>query len=308
MYSYARLSTFGIVAIVLLRFGVGYHFYMEGASKVRSGKFESQAFLQSAEGPLADRYHALIWDYDGKIRLDREGLKKRFAAAAESAKNHFKLTDQQSKPLAKLKESFDEKVDEVFAEGYDDIEKYWINQRRLAGLEDQNVWREVSSLNGQMRKVEKDSRSAVTDTLSSVDAIWTQYERRLNGLASREQFAAAGPFRIERPGEGALSTSAVDQIIPIFDMCIGILLMIGLLTPLASLLGALFLLSVVLSQMPGYPGSAPTYFQAVECLALLVLMATDAGRYAGLDFIPWAWWHRRSEKVALRTTTKPVTT
>ena len=62
---------------------------------------------------------------------------------------------------------------------------------------------------------------------------------------------------------------------------------------------SVFLISVVLTQMPGYPGTAPTYFQAVECLALLTLMATDAGRYAGLDFIPWAWWHRRPRRVAL---------
>jgi hypothetical protein len=64
--------------------------------------------------------------------------------------------------------------------------------------------------------------------------------------------------------------------------------------------------------MPGYPGTQPTYFQAVECLALLTLMATDAGRYAGLDFIPWAWWHRAKPRkkpvaVVVPTTPKPVT-
>ncbi|MCC6511830.1 MAG: DoxX family protein [Pirellulaceae bacterium] len=300
MHSYARLSFFGIVAIVLLRFGVGYHFYMEGASKVRAGNFESEGFLKAAEGPLASQFHNLIWDYEGKIRLDRDGLKKRFRDAAAQTKEHFKLTDQQTKPLEKLRDAYLDKIDEAFAEGYDDIEKYWVNVKRLDAIEDEQVWNEVSSLNGQMRKVDKDSRAAVADTLATVDAIWTQYERRLNGTPNREQFTAAGPYRFQRPGEGVMTTRLVDQIIPIFDMSIGILLMIGLLTPVASALGALFLLSVVLSQMPGYAGTAPTYFQAVECLSLLVLMATDAGRYAGLDFIPWAWWNRKPKTVMIK--------
>ena len=115
---------------------------------------------------------------------------------------------------------------------------------------------------------------------------------RLNAIANETQRESVGAYRLVKPGQGALSTDTVDKIIPIFDMVVGIFLIIGLLTPVASIVAALFLLSVVLSQMPGYPGTAPTYFQAVECLALLVLAATDAGRYAGLDFIPWAWWNR----------------
>jgi len=68
--------------------------------------------------------------------------------------------------------------------------------------------------------------------------------------------------------------------------------MVGLLTPLAGWAAALFLLGVVLSQMPGYPGTTPTYFQAIEALACVVVATTDSGRYAGLDFIPWSIWNR----------------
>lgn len=293
MQSYARLSSFAILAIVLLRVGIGWHFYMEGVTKVRSGDFSSEGFLKAAEGPLAPQFHRLIWDYDGTVRLDRNGLKKRFTESAMQAKEHFQLTDQQSNAMTKLSQSFHEKIDEVFAEGHDDVEKYWISVERLKTVTKQDIYHEVSSLNGQMRKVSKDSRDAVADTLKAVDGIWNQYERRLNGIATREQFAAAGPFRFKRPGESLLSTRVVDQIIPIFDMAVGILLIIGLLTPVAAALGAGFLASIVLTQMPGYPGSAPTYNQAVECLAMVALVFTDAGRYAGLDFIPWAWWQRR---------------
>jgi uncharacterized membrane protein YphA (DoxX/SURF4 family) len=84
-------------------------------------------------------------------------------------------------------------------------------------------------------------------------------------------------------------------------MVVGILLIVGLLTPLAAWAAALFLVSVILTQMPGYPGSAPTYYQAVECLALVVLATTDAGRYAGLDFLPWAWWQKKKATKAATT-------
>ncbi len=231
MHSYARLSIFGIIAIVLLRFGVGYHFYMEGASKVRGGDFRSEGFLKSAEGPLADQFHNLLWDYNGTIRLDREGLKKRFTQAAADAKAFFKLTEEQTKNLDKVRTSFLERIDETFAEGYDDVEKYWINVKRLNNIKDP-AYEDVQSLNGQVRKVEKDSRAAVADTLATIDALWDQYERRLNGVANQKQRAASGVFRFKRPGESPLNTRIVDQIIPIFDMTIGILLMIGLLTRL----------------------------------------------------------------------------
>ena len=48
--------------------------------------------------------------------------------------------------------------------------------------------------------------------------------------------------------------------------------------------GALFLASVVATQWPGAEGAMPTYYQVVEMLALLVVAATGAGRFAGLDF------------------------
>ncbi len=299
MHSYARLSYFGIIAIVLLRFGIGYHFYMEGASKVRDGNFKSEGFLKSAEGPLASQFHNLIWDYDGRIRLDQKGLKERFKEAATQAKEHFQLTDQQTKPLNKLRDDYLEKLDEAFAEGGDDINKYFVYLKKIEEADNSQIYNEVASLAGQKHRVAKESRASVEDTLASIDGIWTQYERRLNGLPSKEQFQAAGVYRFRRPGEGPLTSSVVDQIIPIFDMSVGILLMIGLLTPLVSLAAALFLLSVVLTQFPGYPHTSPTYYQAIEALGLLVLMATDAGRYMGLDFIPWAWWHRKPTKVAI---------
>lgn len=301
MQNYARFGIFGILALIALRVTIGWHFYMEGVSKVRGHDFSSEGFLASAQGPLADNFQGMIWDNEGRLRLDQPQVNTLFADAAKRAGDHFQLTEEQLKQVDRIRKQYTDKLNDVYAEADEDIFKYWESVKRVAGMKESPMWNQVSSLREQRTKIESERLSAVRPTLASVDAIWKQYEGRLNSVASPSQLEEAGYFHFSRPGEGALSARVVDRIIPIFDMAVGILLMIGLLTPLAAWAGALFLLGVVLSQMPGYPGTQPTYFQAVEALALVVLATTDAGRFAGLDFIPWAWWNNR-KKVAKAAT------
>ena len=65
---------------------------------------------------------------------------------------------------------------------------------------------------------------------------------------------------------------------------VGVFLVLGLFTRFWSVVGVGFLCSVIASQWPGWTGSEATYYQVVELCALLVLAATNAGRFAGLDF------------------------
>ena len=69
-------------------------------------------------------------------------------------------------------------------------------------------------------------------------------------------------------------------------------MILGLFTRLASLVGALFLLSVMATQPPWVAGANTTYFfyQLVEVAALLLLAATSAGRWAGLDGFFGTMW------------------
>lgn len=293
MHNYARLSIFGILAIVVLRVTIGWHFYMEGVAKVRGNDFSSVGFLNGAQGPLADKYQQLIWDHDGRLRLNQEQLNELFSQAADQSAAHFGLTDDQRKNLERVKSQYIDKLNEVYAESDEEIFKYARSVERMATMENSKMWNEVSSLRGQKEKIASDRMAGVRSALASIDAIWRQYEGRLNSIATATQQQNAGYFYFSRPGEGLLSTSVVDKIIPIFDMSVGILLIIGLLTPLAAWAGAIFLISVILSQMPGFPGTQPTYFQAVECIALIVLATSDAGRFAGLDFLPWSWWQKK---------------
>ena len=67
---------------------------------------------------------------------------------------------------------------------------------------------------------------------------------------------------------------------------VGVCLMLGLFTRLASVLGIVFLGSVIATQPPWIVGADTTvfYYQLVEIAGLLVLFASAAGRWAGLDF------------------------
>ncbi|MEM9659508.1 MAG: DoxX family protein, partial [Planctomycetota bacterium] len=79
---------------------------------------------------------------------------------------------------------------------------------------------------------------------------------------------------------------------------VGVCLMLGLFTRLASLAGAGFLLSVMATQPPWVEGANMMffYYQLVEFAALTVLFATAAGRIAGLDYIISALWNQRSDR------------
>ncbi len=289
MNSYSRIGIFGILTLVALRVGIGWHFYMEGATKVRGNDFSSIGFLNAAKGPMADEFQSLIWDHDGKIRLDSERMLALIDSTSQAAEKHFKFTAEQLNEAGAAKDRTKEKLVEIYDEASSDVKKYLASQERIEKMESSKMY-SVSSLSGQREKVKNELLSSVKPTMASIDAVLTQYEQRLNSIANETQIGSVGRFSLARPEQTLLSTQMVDKIIPIFDMVVGILLIIGLLTPVAAIAGGLFLVSVVLSQMPGYPGTQPTYFQAVEALAMFALAGTDAGRYAGLDFLPWAWW------------------
>jgi uncharacterized membrane protein YphA (DoxX/SURF4 family) len=80
------------------------------------------------------------------------------------------------------------------------------------------------------------------------------------------------------------SIDLVDDTMTCVILGIGLLLLVGLLTRLACLAGAVFLLSVVLMQPFWVSEALPTYNQFVEMFALVALATTPVGRWAGLDY------------------------
>ena len=76
----------------------------------------------------------------------------------------------------------------------------------------------------------------------------------------------------------------VDHLMSATILGVGLLLLVGLFTRSACLVGAAFLLSVVSMQPFWLSDAAPTYNQWVELVALLMLSTTAVGRWGGLDY------------------------
>jgi uncharacterized membrane protein YphA (DoxX/SURF4 family) len=313
----ARLGLLAIVALVALRFTIGYHFYMEGATKVREGNFSSKGFLTAAKGPLAGQFKGLIPDFDGFVRLPelRESLteseqeptpndpdpKLRYAkffalldAYEARVTETFNLTtDEEKAPAKEFTAKCKKDLNEFVEEWQPQIVEYLRGYPRIEKDRKDPAKSTVPGMRKQREEIEAKWRALAAPLLPQIDRILDNYEADMNGLAPEaEEGKEKQSVKFKLPGEGPVSVDLVDKYLPIFDMSVGILLMLGLLTPVAGTAAGLFLLSVVLTQFPGSYGAQPTYYQAIEMFGCFVLAFADAGRYAGLDFLPWSFWNR----------------
>ena len=142
----------------------------------------------------------------------------------------------------------------------------------------------VASLRGQVDTIRSDRQKQLNGWTAEVTAMWDSLEQRVQGLAVASQ-AQREPIPVHRPFDQEYSFyKVVDKVIPWFDTIIGVSLILGLFARWSSLAASLFLMSVIATQPPWIPGTEPTYFYFIELLALLVIFATCAGRYGGLDF------------------------
>jgi uncharacterized membrane protein YphA (DoxX/SURF4 family) len=294
--SYRYVSNWAILGLVCLRVVIGWHFFMEGSTKVREGGFSSVGFLAGAKGPLADGFHGLLPDYDGKLRLDKEGMKSIYQGYAKQAKSVYGFDAEQAKRADAVVAGMSQGLDSIYGQWAQQITEFKGGFERVAAnAVDPKKWG-VESLSNQREEIETKWRALVKPVFSDIDKLTKAIHQQLTAVATPQQLQRAGGFEFPAVGSGPMSVSFVDKVIPIFDMTVGILLIIGLCTQLAAWLAGVFLASIVLTQFPGWPGSQPTYYQAIEMVGCFVLAFTDAGRYWGLDFLPWAFW--RSRKAA----------
>lgn len=339
------------IALVLLRFVVGFHFFKEGTNKLKYG-FDAGGFLQSAKGPLAPHFKAMLDDPDGmkrfgveidetavgpeSVTLNPELTYAIWEDFMHRAASHYRFGD--SELVDRLKQQREVLADEIKklrteseptkdleieravaeqkikklrsqmadAEGILDDAKSelgtWLQNNQVDlvahfGTEDRldgftrdgenkaSVALYVDSLRGQVGTIKSDRQKKLYGWKQEVDGMWSAYEGRLNELAVKDQAEKVGTIVAHRPFDQPYSQlKIINKVIPWFDTIVGVLLILGLFTRLASGAAAIFLISVVLTQPFWIPGTQPTYFYWIELAALLVIFATCAGRMGGLDF------------------------
>lgn len=57
------------ICLAGLRIVLGLHFFDQGHQKIQGSGFDASGFLKAAKGPFAEHFHAMVPDYDGRIRL-----------------------------------------------------------------------------------------------------------------------------------------------------------------------------------------------------------------------------------------------
>ena len=294
--SYRYMSTWAIIGLVSLRLIIGWHFYMEGAAKVRDGGFTSICFLGGAKGPLAANFQNLLPDFDGRIRLDKKAMMAAYQGYAAQAKSQYGFDEAQTKRADAIVVGLSNGLDDVYGQWSQQITEYLGGFDRIAANKIDPKKFGVESLSKQREEIETKWRALAKPALSGVDKVTDAVQSQLIAIATPQQFQRVGKIDFASVGGGGpLGVKLVDKIIPIFDMSVGILLILGLCTQLAAWLAGLFLFSIVLTQFPGYPGTQPTYYQAIEMVGCFAIAFTDAGRYFGLDFFPWAFWRSRKK-------------
>jgi thiosulfate dehydrogenase [quinone] large subunit len=122
--------------------------------------------------------------------------------------------------------------------------------------------------------------------------------------------AATGPFgRLARATVDAGLLAVIDKLVMIGLLCVGVSLLLGLLTRVGCVGGMLLLALFYLMQIPtsGMPqtGAEGSYLLVnktlIEGFAVLALFSFDTGRIAGLD----RWWRERRRVSAAPLSSDP---
>ncbi len=341
-----------VVALVLLRLCVGWHFLSEGAKKVSydpgrkawSIHVPTAAVLGQAKGPLAGFFQSRLpgghgWQtllavpeeltpasgeqlenwvgryvkrrqaelkkgeskpveipdfapyatWAEQILADWRGIQKRFTDLSD-------LSEEQRKEAAERFETRERYLADYLAEESLDIQAYrhelWrLKKASAAGGADEIPFQ-------QERIAEKTAEVARTPRkwVAGVQKLQAGLVDDLRSILTGEQRDSGVGTR----AESALRTSKeknlqrVNLAVTCLTIGVGLCLLAGLLTRLAAIAGALFLVSIMVTQPPWVPGANTTffYYQLVELAAFVLLAASAAGRWAGLDSILHCLWSK----------------
>ncbi len=295
-----QISILTVVSMVLLRLLIGGHFFSQGLDKL-DPNFSAAGFLSQAKGPLAPAFQGVLPDFHDWNKLmaqPREDKPAAEGAAAETsygawkskieidwlayverAKKHFAFNEEQKTKADTLYKYYVRSLATYLEESEQEVNEYRHDLFRLKKMRATPIAEQVPFQQQRIQKKAAETAAKANQIKAAVTAMEKQFQQDLRELATREQYAAAKDMGSD---SGRLAT--VNMAVTYVVLGVGVCLILGLFTRLASVVGALFLLSVILTQPFWVAGAAPTWEQGIEMLALLMLASSHVGRWAGLDF------------------------
>jgi uncharacterized membrane protein YphA (DoxX/SURF4 family) len=306
-----QIGLAAVITLVLLRVGVGWHFFSQGLKKYVDPGYSSEDFLKQAKGPLADWYASLLpSEHEFQQHVDRwlesavpkPGQKTDDAKATSKVpqaspltqwagkvaaswgeyrvrmERRFALTDAQKQQAQELLDRYRAKLADAVAET-----EAWLKSEpqeavSLARVEADPLADKVPFAKERVAQQAAKVRPRAAKLLADAKKLESQYQGDLRLLLDAQQRA--------KPALEPETTRLrkFDTFLTYSLLAGGLCLMIGLFTRLAAIGCAFFLLTVIGTQPPWVFDALPTYEQAIEFLALLVIATTGAGRWAGLDY------------------------
>jgi uncharacterized membrane protein YphA (DoxX/SURF4 family) len=306
-----------VLALVVLRLCLGCHFLYEGVWKIEHrDQFTAEPFLSQAKGPLAGFFYAMIpdingrqrlhviTDENGKKRIDSDPIATRWIQYRQDLVNYL-IPRNEPTPAAlqayqqfeteseKTYQEFKKSLEVYFAANLDRIEAYFGALDRFeksqeaqqdAPFQKQRRWNRMMELRGEANL-----------WIKEIEGREASYKKALYELMDdkqREKIASMPVnWKIWQWDRMELINLAVTYGLSAIGLC----LVLGLFTRLAALGGAAFMCFVVMTQ-PAWPTIYPPDPDLVghallinkdfiEMVALLVIAASAAGRWGGLDFI-----------------------
>jgi uncharacterized membrane protein YphA (DoxX/SURF4 family) len=287
--------------------------------------FTARPFLALAKGPVAGFFYAMLPDIDARQRLhvdvdakghksiDGKPVKSRWEQVQADFVEYYGPKDKSDLAAAETHavlaehakatcDKFAKRLDKYLNDNVDDIAAYFgslnrfdNDKERLQGapFQKERRWDRMKELREEAAKwiddIEAQERAYARELYSLLDE--NEQLRKLRddrGLPP----ASWNPLKWDRMKQ-------LNVAVTVSLTAIGLCLMLGLCTPLAALGGAAFMAFVVMTQpaFPTiYPHDPPVVGHAllvnkdfIEMVALLVIAATRAGRWGGLDIFLHRW-------------------
>jgi uncharacterized membrane protein YphA (DoxX/SURF4 family) len=208
------------------------------------------------------------------------------------------LNDDQRKQAEEIYKRYELHLADFLAEESVAIEAYQHELWRLEQAQSRPGSGEVPFEIARLTDLDTRLSSTPRTWIAEIKSMDQGYADELLAVLTPEQRNSAMGARARKVLENpeVRHLERMNWIVALVVTGVGVSLLFGLFTRVGAVVGALFLLSVMLSQPPWVPGAmspVPYYYQLVEFAALVFLAAVGAGRWAGLDFIIHGLWARR---------------
>ena len=196
-----QIGLLAAVAIVALRLGVGLHFFWEGADKLNNPKPFSAGFLGNAKGPLAPTFKSLVWDADGRWRLDTQSMIAHWNAYGDQVIGHYNFDQKQADKVAKKVKEFEGRYKSFRGSRRDEIEEYYAQLDRRDANASQPARTELASLRLHDARIDNDRNKLKGEVLPEIDRMSKDLENELNAIATQEQWKRHGRLPIGYVGQ-----------------------------------------------------------------------------------------------------------